>query len=120
MSNMQTVPFVDHQTIITAASGTASFVYNLQGVDRASLQLRSTLTAAATVVVTLSMSNDGVHFSPFSTAKTVTFTGGTTDDALFELGAIDYCYLRVSSAAPSAGTLTLQGWLYGTGGSQVW
>jgi len=120
MSNMQTVPFVDNQVIITAAAGTASFVYNLQGVDRASLQLRSTLTAAATAVVTLSISNDGVHFSGFSTAKTVTFTGGTTDDALFELGAIDYCFLKVSSAAPSSGTLTLQGWLYGTGGSQVW
>lgn len=120
MSNMQTVPFVDNQIIITAAAGTASFVYNMQGVDRASLQLRSTLTAAATDVVTLSISNDGVHFSGFSTAKTVTFTGGTTDDAMFELGAIDYCYLKVSSATPSAGTLTLQGWLYGTGGSQVW
>lgn len=120
MSNMQTVPLVDNQVIVTAASGTASFTYNMQGIDRASLQLHSTLTAAATVVVTLSISNDGIRFSGFSTAKTVTFTGGTTDDALFELGSIDYCYLRVSSAAPSAGTLTLQGVLYGTGGSQVW
>lgn len=120
MSNMQTVPFVDAQTIISAAPSTASFIYNMQGIDRASLQLRSTLTAAATAVVTLSISNDGVHFSGFSTAKTVTFNGGTLDDALFELGAIDYCYLKVSSATPSSGNLTLQGWLYGTGGAQVW
>ena len=120
MANMQTVPFVDTQTIITAAAGTASFTYNMQGIDRASLQLNSTLTAAATDVVTLSISNDGINFVGFSTAKTVTFTGGTTDHALFELGAIDYVFLRVSSAAPSAGTLTLQGVLYGTGGSQVW
>lgn len=120
MANLQTVPFVDNQIIVTAATGSASFIYNLQGVDRASLQLHSTLTAAATVVITLAISNDGVRFSPFSVAKTVTLTGGTTDDALFELGSIDYCYLRVSSAAPSAGALTLQGLLYGTGGSQVW
>lgn len=120
MSNFQTVPFVDSQVIVTAAAGASSFIYNMQGIDRASLQLRSTLTAAATAVITLAISNDGVHFSSFSVAKTVTFTGGTTDDALFELGAIDYCYLRVSSGVPSAGTLTLQGWLYGTGGSQVW
>jgi len=117
---MQTVPFVDTQTIITAATGTASFVYNMQGIDRASLQLNSTLTAAATDVVTLSISNDGVNFVGFSTAKTVTFTGGTTDHAIFELGAIDYVFLKVSSAAPSSGSLTLQGVLYGTGGSQVW
>lgn len=120
MSNMQTVPLVDSQIIVTAATGTASFVYNMQGIDRASLQLHSTLTAAATAVVTLSISNDNVHFSGFSTAKTITLTGGTTDDGIFELGAIDYCYLKVSSAAPSAGALTLQGVLYGTGGSQVW
>lgn len=120
MANMQTVPFVDVQNIITAAAGTAHFDYNMQGIDRASLQLHSTLTAAATDVVTLSISNDGVNFVGFSVAKTVTFTGGTTDDALFELGAIDYCFLRVSSATPSAGSLTLKGILYGTGGSQVW
>lgn len=121
MSNMQTVPFVDTQTIRAAASGTSTFVYSMQGIDRASLQLNSTFSVGgSTGVVTLQVSNDGVHFVGFSTAKTVTFTGGTTDSALFELGAIDYVFLQVSAAAPSAGTLALQGVLYGTGGSQVW
>lgn len=120
MSNNQTIPFVDTQVIITAASGSASFTYSMQGVPRASLQLNSTLTAAATAVITLSISNDGVNFVGFSTAKTVTFTGGTLDHALFELGDIDYVFLRVSSAAPSAGTLTLQGVMRGCGNSQSW
>src|SRR5579872_519198 len=119
--NMQTVPFVDKQTIIAATAGTGSFVYDMKGIDCASLQLNSTFSiGGSTGVVTLQVSNDGVNFVGFSTAKTVTFTGGTTDHALFELGSIDYAFLQVSSAAPSAGTLALQGVLYGTGGSQVW
>jgi hypothetical protein len=120
MANAQTVPFVDTQTIITAVATTGSFIYKMQGIDRASLQLNSTLTAAATAVVTLTISNDGVNFVGFSTAKTVTFTGGTTDHALFELGDIDYCFLKVSSATPSAGNLVLTANLYGTGNSQTW
>jgi len=121
MANMQTVPFVDTQTIRAAAAGTSTFTYNMQGIDRASLQLNSTFSiGGSTDVVTLKISNDGVHFVGFSTAKTVTFTGGTTDSAIFELGDIDYVWLQVSSAAPSAGTVALQGVLYGTGNSQTW
>lgn len=120
MANMQTVPFVDNQTIIPATASTGSFIYNMQGVDRASLQLNATLSATNTAVITLSISNDGVNFSGFSTAKTITFTNGTTNTGVFELGAIDYVFLRVSSATPSGGTLALQGIMYGTGGSQVW
>lgn len=120
MPNMQTVPFVDSQVIVAATAGTGSFVYNMQGIDRASLQLNATLSATNTAVITLSISNDGVNYSAFSTAKTITFTNGTTNTGLFELGAIDYVFLKVSSAAPSGGTLALQGVLYGTGGSQVW
>lgn len=116
MSNKQTTPVVDLQTIITAAAGAAAFTYDMKGIGRASLQLNSTLTAAATAAVTLSISNDGISFVPFAVTKTVTFTGGTTDHALFELGEIDYVFLKVSSAAPSAGTLTLQGVLYGLNG----
>jgi hypothetical protein len=71
-------------------------------------------------VVTLKISNDGINFVGFSTAKTITFTGGTTDSGLFELGAIDYVFLQVSWAATSAHTFSLAGVLYGTGGSQVW
>jgi hypothetical protein len=100
-------------TLLTAAAS-GSYVYDLRGVDRASIQLHSTLTAAATDVITLTISNDGVHFVAFSTAKTVTLTGGTTDDALFELGPIDYAFLKISAAAPSAGTVTLTGTLYAT------
>ena len=114
MANKQTVPFVDTQTIRAAATGTSTFDYNLQGVDRASLQLNSTFSiGGSTDVITLQISNDGVHFVGFATAKTVTLTGGTTDSALFELGAIDYVFLRVFMAAPSAGTLAMQGVLYG-------
>jgi len=121
MSNAQTVPLIDTQTIIAATVSTGSFIYDLKGIDRASLQLNSTFSiGGSTGVITLSISNDGVHFVGFSIAKTVTLTGGTTDSALFELGSIDYVFLKVSSATPSAGTLALQGVLYGTGGSQVW
>jgi hypothetical protein len=118
--NMQTVPFVDTQIIVSTTSSTGSFVYNMQGIDRASLQLNATLSSTNTAAITLLISNDGINFVNFSTTKTVTFVNGTTNSALFELGAIDYVFLKVSSAAPSAGTLSLQGVLYGTGGSQVW
>jgi hypothetical protein len=121
MSNAQTVPLIDTQSIIPATASTGSFIYNMQGIDRASLQLNSTFSiGGSTGVVTLTISNDGVHFVAFAVAKTVTLTGGTMDSALFELGAIDYVFLKVSSAAPSAGTLAIQGVLYGTGGQQVW
>lgn len=122
MSNMQTVPFIDHQTLapaLTSASG--SFVYNMQGIDRASLQLNTIFSNAGdTDVVTLSISNDGVHYSGFSTAKTITFTGGTTDTGIFELGSIDYVWLKVGWAATSAHTFQLDGFLYGTGNPQTW
>lgn len=121
MSNAQTIPLIDKQIIIPATASTGNFVYNMQGIDRASLQINSTFSVGgSTGVVTLQISNDGVHYVPFAVTKTVTLTGGTTDSALFELGAIDYVFLQVSTATPSAGTLALQGVLYGTGGSQVW
>lgn len=104
------VPSNETLTLLTAATS-GSYTYDLRGVDRASIQLHATLTAAATDVITLTISNDGTNFVAFSTAKTVTLTGGGTVDALFELGAIDYAYLRVSAAAPSAGTVTLTGTL---------
>lgn len=122
MSNMQTVPFVDTQTLAPAlTAGSGSFVYNMQGIDRASLQLNTVFSNAGdTDVVTLSISNDGVSYSGFSVAKTITFTGGTTDTGLFELGSIDYVFLKVSWAAPSAHTFKLAGVLYGTGNAQTW
>jgi len=66
----------------------------MKGIGRASLQLNSTLTAAATAVVTLSISNDGISFVPFAVQKPSLY-GGTTDHALFELGEIDYVFLKV-------------------------
>ena len=113
MSNKQTTPFIDIQTLATLATGAGAFTYDMRGIDRASLQLNATLTSANTDVVTLKISNDGVNFVPFATTKTVTFAQGTLNTALFELGAIDYVYLQVSYAAPSASTLTLVGYLYG-------
>ena len=120
MANQQTVPFIDNQTLANAATAGGTFVYNMQGIDRASLQLNATLTGTDTDVVTLQLSNDGVNFVAFSTAKTITFTGGGTLSGVFELGSIDYAWLQVSWATPSASTVTLVGYLYGTGGSQVW
>ena len=111
--NNQTPPFVDVQTIANAATTLGTFNYNMEGIDRASLQLNATLTNTDTDAVTLKISNDGVNFVPFSTNKTVTFTGGGTVNALFELGNIDYAWLQVSWAAPSASTVTLIGYLYG-------
>src|SRR5258708_955520 len=113
MSNKQTTPLVDVQTLATAATVAGSFVYDMKGIDRASLQLNATLGGGATDVVTLSISNDGVNFVGFSVAKTVTLPGGGTIKALFELGAIDYVFLKVSYATHSAGTVTLVGYLYG-------
>lgn len=119
MSNMQTTPFVDKQTIAAAATGSGHFDYNMQGVGRASLQLNATLTGTDTDVVTLQISNNGINFVGFSVAKTATFTGGGTVTALFELGSIDYAYLRVSWGAPSADSVTLVGVLYGIDGKSA-
>lgn len=102
-------PSVTTTTIANAATSGGSLIYNLNGVDRASLQLNATLTGVATDVVTLTLSNDGINFVAFAVAKTVTFTGGGTVNALFELGAIDYVFLKVSYATPSASTVTLVG-----------
>jgi len=119
MSNMQTTPFVDTQTIATAATVAGHFDYHMEGIGRASLQLNATLVGVDTDVVTLQISNDGVNFSGFSTAKTITFTGGGVISGMFELGAIDYAYLRVSWATPSAATVTLVGILYGIDGKSA-
>lgn len=108
------LPYVSTVTVTAATALAGTYVFDMRGVDRASLQLRSTLTAADTDVITLKISNDGSRYVGFATAKTVTFTGGTTDDAIFELGAIDYAYLQVSWAAPSAHTVALSGTLYAT------
>lgn len=116
MANKQTTPVIDTQTLVSASALAGTFNYNMQGIGRASLQLNSTLTAADTWVITLKISNDGVNFVAFSTNKTVTFTGGTTDHALFELGEIDYAWLQVGWAAVSAHTATMTGNLYGTNG----
>lgn len=105
-------PSIKTDTLVSASALAGTYVYDMRGANLASLQLRSTLTVAATDVVTLTISNDGTNFVPFAVAKSVTFTGGTTDDALFELGAVDYAYLRINWAAPSAGTVTLVGTMY--------
>ena len=101
------------KTIATAASGAGTAVYDMRGIERASLQIDSVFSNAGdTDAITLKISNDNTNFLAFSTNKTVTLTGGTTDHALFELGPIDYAYLQVSYAAPSAHTVSLSGTLY--------
>lgn len=107
MSTSQASPTTTTTTLVSATTTLGSYVFDLLGTDRASIQLNATLASSDTDVVTLLISNDGVNFVGFSTAKTVTFTGGSTVNALFELGAIDYRFLKVSWAAPSASTLTL-------------
>lgn len=102
-------PSVTTTTLATAAAAGGSYVYNMQGIDRASLQLNATLTSTNTDVVTLTISNDGVTYAAFSVAKTITFTGGGTLSGLFELGNIDYVFLKVNYATPSGGTVTLVG-----------
>lgn len=102
-------PSVTTTTIASAATVGGSMIYNLNGVDRASIQVNGTLTSANTSVITLTISNDGINFVAFSTAKTVTLTGGGTLSALFELGPIDYVFLQVAYGTPSGGTLTLVG-----------
>jgi hypothetical protein len=113
MSNKQNTPFIDVQTLASAVTGSGAFTYDMRGIDRASLQLNATLSSSNTDVVTLKISNDGINFVTFSTSKTVTFANGTLNNALFELGPIDYVFLQVSYAAPSAGSMTLVGYLYG-------
>lgn len=109
------IPNITTTTLLSVSAVSGNYTYDMRGANIASLQLQSTFgTGGATDVITLSISNDGVHFVGFSTAKTVTLTGGTTDSALFELGVIDYAFLRVSFATPSAGTLTVVGTLYAT------
>lgn len=109
------VPIITTTTLCSAAAGTWTYDYDVRGMNIGSLQLTSTFSNAAdTDVITLKISNDGITFFAFTTNKTVTLTGGTTDHAFFELGVIDYAYLRVSGAAPSAHTVTLVGLLYGT------
>lgn len=114
--NKQTTPFVDKQTLVTSTTTSGAFIYNMQGIGRASLQLNGSIGATNTSVVTLTISNDGVNFVAFSTAKTFTITGGGTVNALFELGSIDYAYLQVAWGTPSATSLTLVGVLYGIDG----
>jgi len=50
---------------------------------------------------------------PFAVAKTVTFYGRTTDHALFELGEIDYVFLK-GPPPPLRWHVELQGVLYGS------
>lgn len=109
------IPTITTDTIVTAAAAGGTFVYDMRGANIASLQINSTFSNAGdTDVITLKISNDNVSYVAFSTNKTVTLTGGTTDHALFELGVIDYAYLQVAYATPSAHTVTLQGVLYAT------
>lgn len=109
------IPVIQTDTIASAAAAGSTFVYDMRGANIASLQLHASLSSGgATDVITLKISNDGTNYVGFSTAKTVTFTQGGTVDALFELGVIDYVYLQVSFATPSAGTVTLTGTLYAT------
>lgn len=108
------LPNILTATVASAATTSGTYVFDMRSIDRASLQLRATLTGTDTDVVTLKISNDNVHFVGFAVAKTATFTGGGTIDALFELGSIDYAYLQVSYAAPSADAVTIVGTLYAT------
>lgn len=105
-------PSITTTTLATAVTGTNDYTYDMRGANLCSLQLNATLGNTNTDVITLTISNDGVNFVAFAVAKTVTFTGGGVVNALFELGAVDYAFLRVHSAAPSAGSLTLVGVMY--------
>lgn len=104
--------FITSSLAATASAG--DVVFDMRGIDRASVQINATLTTSDTDVVTLQLSNDGTNYVGFATAKTVTFTGGGTVNALFELGSIDYAYFRVHFAAPSAHTVAATCIVYAT------
>jgi hypothetical protein len=107
------IPTITVVTMASAAAAGSTYVFDMRGANIASLQINSTFSNAGdTDAITLKISNDNVTFVAFATNKTVTLTGGTTDHALFELGVIDYAFLQVSYATPSAHTVTLQGVLY--------
>lgn len=109
------IPQITTTVLVTAATGSGTYNYDMRGANIASLQINSTFSNAGdTDVITLKVSNDGINYVAFATNKTVTLTGGTTDHALFELGTIDYASLQVAWAAPSAHTVTLAGVLYAT------
>lgn len=110
--NKQTPPFVDVQNLATATLTSGAFVYNMEGIDRASLQLNATWDTTDTTTVTLKISNDGVNYSTFAVSKTLSVSGTTT--GIFELGNIDYVFLQVSWTTPAIPHhLTLVGYLYG-------
>lgn len=107
------LPSLTTYTVATAAASGGTYNIDMRGVGLASIQIDSVFSNAGdTDVITLKLSNDGVNFVAFATAKTVTLTGGTTDHALFELGAIDYAYLQVAYANPSAHTVSLSATVY--------
>jgi hypothetical protein len=119
MSNAQVTPFIQNLTLANAIATSGSFVYNMEGIGRASLQLNATWNVSDTTTVSLKISNDGVNFVDFSTPKTLAVNGTTT--GLFELGNVDYWYLQVSWTTPAGGhNLTLVGWMNGRDGKASW
>lgn len=104
-------PYIQATTLDNATNVAGSYIYNLRGIDRASLQLHATWDVSDTTTVTLKLSCDGVNFDNFSTPKTLSVSG--TTDGIFELGSLDYPYLQVSWTTPgSSHNLTLVGTLY--------
>lgn len=103
-------PILSKLSIATANALAGTYVIDMQPGGHASLQLNATWDVSDTTTVTLKISNDGVNYAGFSTAKTLSVSGTTT--GLFELGEIDYRFLQISWTSPASHMLTLVGFLY--------
>lgn len=96
------------RTTANAASG--NYVVDLRGVDRAAIQLVVSGASLGTSTITLTASLDNVNFIGFSTAKTLAVSGST--NGWFDLGSVNYPFLRVAWTTPSAGVITIVETLY--------
>ena len=109
------IPSITLITVTPSTASSGSCIVDMRGTNISSIQLDTIFSNPGdTDAVTLLISNDGVNFCAFATNKTVTFTGGTTDHAMFQLGVVDYAWLKISYAAPSAHTFSASGILYST------
>lgn len=103
MSNV--TPSLNTSAIVTASASGGSSVFDLRSVDRAALQLVVSGASLTTSTITLTVSLDGTNYIGFAVAKTLAVSGAT--NGWFDLGQINYPYLKVSWTAPGAGVITI-------------
>lgn len=107
---MQT-PFIVNTTLVTAGAVGGSSVIDFRGADRGAVQFAVSGAGLTTSTITLTASLDGVNYNAFSTAKTLAVSG--TTNGWFDLGPIQYPFLKVSWTTPGAGVITIVATVYG-------